>query len=253
MARVILIDPEPGTTIQARITELEEIRNADPVLFVVPNSTPLERRIKTIRVDDATVRKLASDPEVAWPVVENPPVAGECGVHIGADRTGRIREVWPAGCDNAGLQDSLREIVKRWQLKPATENGVPVQIQASVNFKFETSLARDHSSDRPPVQDATGEAATQANSHNRPPVVPPVLVHIVKPDCAKNTACHGIHGEVTVVVSVLEDGAVGDVTVRSGDPRLFDQAIKAAKKCTFRPGSLLGKPTNMNFNLKYEF
>ena len=86
----------------------------------------------------------------------------------------------------------------------------------------------------------------------RPPVVPPRVIKIVKPDCGVGQSCHGIHGDVVVVVDVLADGTVGDVTVRSGDPRLFDDATKATKQCTFEPGKL-GKPTSMNFDLKYQF
>jgi hypothetical protein len=54
-------------------------------------------------------------------------------------------------------------------------------------------------------------------------------------------------------VDVLTDGTVGDATVKSGDPRLADDALKAAKQCRFDPGTLLGKPTSMNYDLKYEF
>ena len=83
--------------------------------------------------------------------------------------------------------------------------------------------------------------------------MPSRVIKIVKPDCGVGQSCHGIHGDVVVVVDVLADGTVGDITVRSGDPRLFDDATKAAKQCTFEPGKLLGKPTSMNFDLKYQF
>ena len=76
---------------------------------------------------------------------------------------------------------------------------------------------------------------------------------MMKPDCSAGQSCHGVHGDVLVVVNVLADGTVGGVTVRSGDPRLFEDATKAAKQCVFQAGTLLGKPTSMNFALKYEF
>ena len=85
------------------------------------------------------------------------------------------------------------------------------------------------------------------------PVVPPNPRRLVKPDCSVGQSCHGIHGVVVVVVDVLTDGTVGDATVTSGDPRLADDARKAAKQCRFSPGTLMGKPTNMNYDLKYEF
>ena len=85
------------------------------------------------------------------------------------------------------------------------------------------------------------------------PVVPPRLRKLVKPDCSDGQLCHGMHGTVIVVVDVLTDGTVGDTTVKSGDPELADFALKAAKKCRFDPGKLLGEPTSMNFELEYKF
>jgi TonB family protein len=91
------------------------------------------------------------------------------------------------------------------------------------------------------------------NQTGKPPVVPPHPVKLVKPDCGDGRSCHGIHGVVVVIVDVLTDGTVGDATVDKGDPRLADAALKAAKQCRFQPGTLLGKPTSMNFDLKYQF
>jgi hypothetical protein len=55
---------------------------------------------------------------------------------------------------------------------------------------------------------------------------------------------------VELTVDVLAYGTVGDVTVKSGDPRLTDKAVKAARLCLFKPGTLLGKPTSMSYGLK---
>ena len=92
----------------------------------------------------------------------------------------------------------------------------------------------------------------QANSQ-RPPVVPPHPTKLVKPDCSVGKRCHGIHGVVVVTVDVLTDGTVGDTTLKSGDARLADDALKAAKKCRFQPGKFSGKATSMNFDVKYQF
>lgn len=124
-----------------------------------------------------------------------------------------------------------------------------------MTFTFDTKVAND--SPLPKVSDAEAakSATTVAEPHSqlkRPPVVPPRVIKIVKPDCGVGQSCNGIHADVVVVVDVLTDGTVGDVTGRSGDPRLFDDATKAAKPCTFEPGKL-GKPTSMNFDLKYQF
>ncbi len=103
VARTILIDPEPGTNIQARITELAELHQTDRSLFAVSEIAPPRERIKTLKVDEATVRALAtSATEIDWPAVGGGPLTGRCAVYVAADRVGHIREVWPEGCDNPG-------------------------------------------------------------------------------------------------------------------------------------------------------
>jgi len=92
----------------------------------------------------------------------------------------------------------------------------------------------------------------QAESQ-KPPIVPPRPIKLVKPDCSVGKSCHGMHGVVIVTVDVLTDGTVGDTTLKSGDPRLADDAIKAAKQCLFEPGTFNGKPTSMNFDVRYQF
>ena len=257
VARLILIDPEPGTTIQARITELTEVRHVDEALFAVPKATPPQEQIKTLKVDEATVRGLAlSGTGIAWPVVGGGPTTGRCAVYVSADRAGHMREVWPGGCDNPGLEDPLREMVKKWQLRPSTENGAPVQIEALVTFTFETKVVNDQPSPKASDVEVPKPATNVAEPHSQykgPPVVAPRLIKMVKPDCGVGQSCHGIHGTVVVLVHVLTDGTVGEVTVRSGEPRLFDDATKAAKQCTFQPGTFFGKPTSMTLDLKYQF
>ncbi len=159
-------------------------------------------------------------------------------------------------CDNAGLRDSLREMVRKWQLKPATESGIPVQIEALVNFTFETKLINNHplaNTPDPNAPTSTKDVTPTKAARKGPIFVLPRIIQLVKPDCRMNQPCHGIHGDVWVAVNVLADGTIGEVTVRSSDPRLFDAATRAAKQCTFQPGTLLGNPTSMNFDLKYEF
>src|ERR1019366_8280049 len=97
--------------------ELTEFRGGDPTLFAVDNPTPPQNQIKSVRVDEATVRRLASDPEIPWPAAENPPTTGKCSVYLSADRAGHVREVWPGDCDNAGLQGFLARDGKKMAAK----------------------------------------------------------------------------------------------------------------------------------------
>ncbi|MGB6383915.1 MAG: hypothetical protein WBD25_05455 [Terriglobales bacterium] len=143
VARKIVIDPEPGTTIQATITLLAELPQPDDTMFDVKSETPPEGRIRSLRIDEDQFRKLSiSNTDIDWPPAGGGMAAGGCAVYVSADRAGRIQEVWPGGCDNPGLQDPLREIVKKWQLKQPIVNGVRVQVESLLTFRFETKIVR---------------------------------------------------------------------------------------------------------------
>jgi TonB family protein len=221
----------------------------------VTTPTSLQDQIKSLRIDEATVRQLAvGSTDIAWPVVGGGPTSGRCAVYISADRTGRIREVWPQGCDHPGLQDPLRDIIKSWKLSPASEKGSPVQVEALVTFEFATRVVGGNAASKEtPVQSPSPDVKPPSSKFDGPPVISPSVVRKAKPECSPGESCNGIHGEVTVKVVVLADGSVGDVTVRSGEPRLFEDAMKAARKCKFEPGKLFGKPTTMDIELKFQF
>jgi TonB family protein len=99
----------------------------------------------------------------------------------------------------------------------------------------------------------SGIIGLSVGQSSHPPIVPPRPIKLVKPDCSTARSCHGIHGLVVIVVDVLTDGTVGDATMQSGDQRLAEDAIKAAKQCRFEPGKFKGMPTPMNFDLQYQF
>jgi|ERR1035437_1263733 outer membrane biosynthesis protein TonB len=89
--------------------------------------------------------------------------------------------------------------------------------------------------------------------NGRPPVVPPRPIKLVKPDCSEGNACHGLHGEVVVTVDVLTDGSVGETNPKGTNQVLMDAAENAAKQCRFTTGTFNGKPTSMNYDLRYKF
>jgi hypothetical protein len=141
IARQIAMDPEPGTTIQATITQLVELRQPDETMFAIDKSTPPEERINRLRISEETLRSLSlTSTEIKWPAVEGGLLTGGCAVYVSADRSGHMREVWPGGCDNNELETPLREMVKKWQLKTAAVNGVPVQVEARLTFPVKTTL-----------------------------------------------------------------------------------------------------------------
>jgi hypothetical protein len=87
----------------------------------------------------------------------------------------------------------------------------------------------------------------------RPPIIPPRLISIPPPDCKSGKPCHGSHGEVRLIIDVLENGKAGDIRAEIGPEVLVDAATAAAQQAEFVPGSYLGKPTVMNYVLLLRF
>jgi hypothetical protein len=229
VAHLISIDPEPGTHIDATITELTEVREVDEGMFAIPRASPPEEQIKTVKVDETVVRALAlTDTNITWPPVGGGLTAGGCAVYVSADRDGNMREVWPHGCDNPGLEDPLREIVKKWKLKPAKDHGNPVQIESLVTFKFETKVVKEDPIPVLNVADMARQTLSCKPSSISPGLLPAGTV-------------------VTVRVSLNETGGVLGVSlagercpVQCG---LLAGPIESVEKCKFAPYSVNGHPT----------
>jgi Gram-negative bacterial TonB protein C-terminal len=90
-------------------------------------------------------------------------------------------------------------------------------------------------------------------AQGRPPVLPPRLISIPTPDCKSGKACHGNHGQVRLIIDVLETGKAGDIRAEVGDSALVDAATAAAQQAEFVPGSFQGKPTLMSYVLTLTF
>ena len=87
----------------------------------------------------------------------------------------------------------------------------------------------------------------------KPPITPPRLISLPVPDCRAATPCHGSHGQVRLIVDVLENGKAGDIRAEIGDEVLVNAATAAAHQAVFVPGSHLGKPTAMDYVLTLRF
>jgi hypothetical protein len=79
-------------------------------------------------------------------------------------------------------------------------------------------------------------------AQGKPPVVPPRLISLPVPDCKSGKACHGSHGQVRLIIDVLENGKAGDIRAEIGNSILVDAATAAAQQAVFVPGSFQGKP-----------
>jgi hypothetical protein len=142
IARRYQDDPEPGTELIANVAVLEDLKNPDDVLFAITQPTVPEDRLQSLAVSQTTIEHAAEgQPVLVWPPVQSGKTTGLLSMYISVDRKGRVREAYPLNSDNAGLQDAARDQLLKWKLKPMVANRVPVQAEAALSFRFETTLA----------------------------------------------------------------------------------------------------------------
>jgi Gram-negative bacterial TonB protein C-terminal len=94
---------------------------------------------------------------------------------------------------------------------------------------------------------------TALRAQGKPPVTPPRLISLPTPDCGAGKPCHGTHGQVRLIIDVLETGKAGDIRAELGDGVLVEAATAAAQQAEFVPGSYFGKPVMMNYVLTLRF
>jgi hypothetical protein len=233
VARRISRNYGPDTTFELRIDSLSFLNAPDDSRFAVPQSTPLAERITRMIVSDDAVRKLAvNSTEITWPTVGQGILKGGCAVYISVDRAGNVREVWPEGCDNPALQGPLCDAVKKWHLKPAVANNVPVQIESLMGFGFQVG---SDSAKTPPL--LTDKEARKLAKNIVEPRFPP-------------DSGHG--GEIIARISVDDTGKLIGLENTNHLPTPVLLAIHSAlQQWKFRPYVKDGKPQEFHADIAF--
>ena len=83
----------------------------------------------------------------------------------------------------------------------------------------------------------------------------PVLIKETKPKYTEDAMRRKVEGVVELKAVILKDGTVRqDVTViRSLDPDLDEEAVKAARLWEFKPGTKDGEAVNVQVNIEMSF
>ena len=166
IARRYQDDPESGTERVANVVLLEELRNPDAAMFAIEKPTALEQRLQSLPVSQATIESAAQgQPALTWPPVPSGKTTGLLSMYVSVDRRGQVREAYPLNSDNAGLEDAARDQLLKWKLKPMVVKGVPIQAEAALSFRFETTLI---GSTKQPAE----EGSTTPSSATSPSAVP---------------------------------------------------------------------------------
>lgn len=232
VARRIVTDPEPGTTIEAKVTTLEEFSAPGDDLFIA-QQTQQANRVKSVRVDQSLLRgDPVNAPEIVWPAVRDGKTVGALSIYVSIDRNGHVRETWPLNSDNARLDDDVRAQVMKWQFKPVLENGIPVQAESIFTFSFDTKTA-----DAIPVL-SDSEARALATS---------IVEAVVLPGAAKPGT------RFTVRVSVEANGKLGGVeNINNLPASLFLAGYQAVKKWHFKPYVRNGEPDEFKADITFQ-
>lgn len=67
-------------------------------------------------------------------------------------------------------------------------------------------------------------------AQGKPPVTPPRLISLPRRIAEAGKPCHGSHGQVRLIVDVLENKKSGDIRAELGEAVLVDAATAAANK-----------------------
>jgi hypothetical protein len=129
--------------LQARghIIRLEPLSLADEKLLKAHELTPPDAQILTAMVPEVTARSLLLSPDSATLPVPEPTDA--ITIYLRTDRTGKVREVYPANSDNGAALFSpedpavLRALTFRF--KPLVLNGIPYQMEAPLRLPKSTA------------------------------------------------------------------------------------------------------------------
>jgi TonB family protein len=249
-----LVDsPEPGTKLVGVVDVLEELSAGATMTAPDGASSP----IHSIRINQDTFYKLAdSQSEVTWPPVRSGNTYGKLSMYISTDRNGRVREAYPLSSDNAGLQDSIREQLLKWQLKPAASNGERVQTEAALTFAFTTKMESstpDQSSSQPSTSPSP-TVAPQGPIRISSSVLGGLMVRSFPPVYPPDAKARHIMGAVVFSAIISKTGNVSSLQlIKSPSPSLTDAAMVAVKQWGYRPYLLNGTPVEVESTITVNF
>lgn len=234
VARRISQEPEPGTKIEASVTELTDLKESDPAMFSIQAPSAMHERAVMMRVSEGVARGLLlTTPEIVWLPVRDGKTNGTFSLVVSVDKEGHVRETWPLNSDNPFPQDQARKAVSEWRFKPLMMEGVPVQMESVLTFAFQTRIGDPI----PVLSDDEGRKLAIETAE-------PFFVETKKP--AAGT-------QFTVRVAVNEEGQViGLKNINNLGMALLVPANVALHKWRFRPYIHDGKPDRFDTDITFK-
>jgi hypothetical protein len=129
---------EQGTTLQAKIEELNELSPVSDDMFGVVQPTDI---LETVAITEQAVRGLVTaSPAMQWSSVRGGKTTGVLSVYVCIDRAGHVREAYALNSDHPVMSDDAQRQLLKWHFKPAKLKGMPVQVEGILTFAYETKL-----------------------------------------------------------------------------------------------------------------
>ena len=125
--------------VTASVTVLEDLKNIPPDLFDASANSGDSSKLRTIVVDEMTLRKnLQPTDPVVWPVLKDGPLEGALSAEITVDRAGRVREIGSIVGSNQAVYDAARAAIAAMRFTPYLQDGVPVQVVSRISMGFKS-------------------------------------------------------------------------------------------------------------------
>lgn len=139
VARLVSYKIDQGDSLQARVTDLEQMASIDEKLFAIDNLTPKDKQIRVETLTQAELAEQALQPmDIIWPQVLDGRTSGETSYLVSIDHTGQVRDVLPLDVAIERANDSAIRQIKRWKFKPLIQDGVTAQMEGILKFQFNT-------------------------------------------------------------------------------------------------------------------
>lgn len=230
IARTLGDAPEPGTELEADVVQLEDVSKAkrEDLFTPLPSN---DNRFASLELSAAKLEELtAGDAPVVWPAVRSGNLQGNLAIYVSVDSKGNVREAWPLNSDNAGLDDSTRDQVRKWTITQVKDaDGNPVQVDGALVFHFQTAIAN-------PIPVLSDAEARQ------------LAIKTSDPHFSAGIAPAGTRYRVRIAVNEqgkVTGGAEGDTevpgTIKPPGPALFP-IMMAVRNWQFRPFIKNGVP-----------
>jgi hypothetical protein len=210
-----------GSSLEARVVELSELKKPDLSMFAIEQPTPKEKQIHPVFLSEADLRIAADQAlDIIWPQPLDGPVTGPSSYYVSIDRTGQVREIVPLQTANERANDPALRQIKKWKFKPAIKDGVPVQAESVLTF---TTNTRAYGPPEP-----LREAEVRKLASN---MVEPVF----PPGAASGGTC-------AQRIAIDDEGNLIEAIEEPGTPDLGMACYDAIKKWHFAPVMENGKP-----------